>query len=160
MGLRVKKKKIMMILSIRGLEEETIARRVLDQQQNKGLPGMAAETKQICSELGIEDCNQTRLNRKDYKEILDRACRAEDEKLLRAQAEGKSKCDRMMNDKYGKKEYLSSKNINQVRLQHCTRAGLQPFAGNYSHDRRFARTGHLCLCGETREDVELEQDTK
>ena len=33
-----------------------------------------------------------------------------------------------------------------------TRFGLQPFAGNYSNDRRFAKTLWLCLCGEERKE--------
>ena len=33
-----------------------------------------------------------------------------------------------------------------------TRFGMQPFAGNYSHDRRFSRTEWLCQCRESRED--------
>ena len=141
MGLRVKMENVMMILFIRDLDEETLARRTLDYQQSMGWPGLAAEAKQICLELGIEDCNLTRLNKKKYKEILDRACRAEDEKLLRGQAEGKSKCDRMMKDNYDKKQYLSDKNIHHVRLQYRTRAGLQPFAGNYSHHLPGLDTG-------------------
>ena len=33
-----------------------------------------------------------------------------------------------------------------------TRWGMQPFAGNYSHDSRYARSNWLCLCLESRED--------
>ena len=29
---------------------------------------------------------------------------------------------------------------------------MQPFAGNYSKDRRFARSSWLCLCKESREE--------
>ena len=152
MGIRVKKEKILMILFIRGLDDETLARLMLEQQQTMGWPGLAAETKEICAELGLEDCNVTKLSNKDFKENLDEACKREDEKLLRSQAEGKEKCQRIMRDNYGKKEYLLTKNIHQVRQQFRTRTGLQPFAGNYSHDKRFASTGHLCRCGVTRED--------
>ena len=30
--------------------------------------------------------------------------------------------------------------------------GLQPFAGNYLHDKRLKRTGWFCKCEESRED--------
>ena len=42
-----------------------------------------------------------------------------------------------------------------VRQQFRTRFGLLPFAGNYSKDKRFAKTSWLCACGEEREE---EQD--
>ena len=33
-----------------------------------------------------------------------------------------------------------------------TRFGLLPFAGNYSNDKRFAKTRWLCMCQEEREE--------
>ena len=57
-----------------------------------------------------------------------------------------------MKEDYGKKEYISSTNIKTVREQYRTRFGLLPFAGNYSHDRRFASTNWLCRCKQTREE--------
>ena len=33
-----------------------------------------------------------------------------------------------------------------------TRFGLQPFAGNYSNDKRFSRTNWLCRCRMAREE--------
>ena len=33
-----------------------------------------------------------------------------------------------------------------------TRYGMQPFAGNFSHDKRFARSQWLCRCREAREE--------
>jgi hypothetical protein len=152
MGLRVKMEKVMMILFLQELDEETLSHRIMEQQQKMGWPGLVKEAREICEELNIEDCNITRRNKKEYKEILEEVCRYEDEIILRALAEGKEKCTRMMGDKYGKKEYLGNKNIHQVRQQYRTRNGLQPFGGIYSHHKRFAETGHLCRCGEKRED--------
>ena len=45
-----------------------------------------------------------------------------------------------------KKKYLSQKCLGRVRSKFRTRFGLQPFAGNYSHDRHFARSQWLCKC--------------
>ena len=52
-----------------------------------------------------------------------------------------------MKEDYGKKEYLNDKKIEDVRQMFKTRVGLLPFAGNFSHDKRFANTGWLCRCG-------------
>ena len=32
-----------------------------------------------------------------------------------------------------------------------TRVRMQPFAGNYSHDKRFSKSNFLCRCGVSRE---------
>ena len=39
-----------------------------------------------------------------------------------------------------------------MRIQYRSPFGLQKFAGNYSHDRRFASSNWLCKCLESRED--------
>ena len=49
-------------------------------------------------------------------------------------------------------EYLSIKTIHKSRSLYRTRFGLQPFAGNYSHDRKFVKTNLLCKCGTAREE--------
>ena len=37
------------------------------------------------------------------------------------------------------------------REPYATRLSMLPWAGNFGHDRRFARTGWLCRCGESLE---------
>ena len=58
----------------------------------------------------------------------------------------------MKREKYGKKEYLDNQNIINTRNWFKTRYGLQPFAGNFSHDRRFAKSDWLCRCKATKEN--------
>ena len=64
----------------------------------------------------------------------------------------KGKCERIGDEKYGRKEYFKKKNIFNVRQHFRTKYGLQNFAGNYSNDKRFSRTDWLCKCRESRED--------
>ena len=108
------------------------------------------ETTTICETLHIEDCNTTLLEKDQYKKILIAACHKSNEKLLRSMARGK--CERIEVEQYGRKEYFGNKNIYIVRQQFRTRFGLQPFAGNFSNDRRFAHTNWLCKCQEAREE--------
>ena len=70
--------------------------------------------------------------------------------MLRLLAIGK--CERIIGEDYGKKDYISKKNICDVRQQYRTRFGLEKFAGNYSNDRRFASSDWLCRCRESREE--------
>ena len=150
MGLRVKKDKIMMVLHLRSLHEDTLARQIYEEQKTNKWPGLALETLTICQELQIEDCNLTQLDRGLYKKIVIAACHKKNEQNLRGLAKGK--CERLNHEEYGKKDYLHMKNIHEIRQQYRTRFGLQPFAGNYSNDKRFARSGWLCKCQTAREE--------
>jgi hypothetical protein len=150
MSLRVKIEKVMFVLYLRNLENTTVSRRVYEEQKRWCWPGLAEETKLICHYLQIEDCNETQLNKEDYKLILIQASHLRNEENLRLMAQGK--CARILTDTYGKKDYILKKNIHNVRQQFRARYGLQPFAGNYSHDRRFAGSQWLCKCQEEREE--------
>ena len=100
--------------------------------------------------MNIQDCNETVQDRSLYKKVVLEACHRANENYLRSQAHGK--CERMGQEEYGKKQYISLKNISSVRNQFRSRFGLQFFAGNYSHDKRFKKTDWLCKCKKSRED--------
>ena len=70
MSIRVKVEKVMFVMYVRNLENTTLARRVYEEQKLKCWPGLAAETKLICQYLHIEDCNETQINKEDYKQIV------------------------------------------------------------------------------------------
>jgi hypothetical protein len=146
MGLRVWREKLMLALHLKSLEESTLARQIFEEQLDQKWPGLASEVEEICKELDIENVNSTRLEKKVFRKIVTAACHRKNEGRLRKSAEGKVKCRRMMSEEYGKKKYLGQKSLSSVRSQFRTRFGLQPFAGNYSHDRRFARSQWLCKC--------------
>ena len=150
MSLRVKIGKILLVFHIRSLSKETLANKIYLEQTTQNWPGLAAETKQICEELQIEDCNATTQEKDQYKILLIEACHRNNEISLRLLAKGK--CERIEFEQYGRKEYFKMKNIHNVREHFRTRFGLQPFAGNYSHDRRFANSSWLCKCKEAKEE--------
>jgi hypothetical protein len=150
MDIRVKIEKILLVLHIRSLKEDTIAKKMYLEQISENWPGLASETKLICEEWKLEDCNITSLNRDQYKKVLIQAGHIENEKYLRGLAKGK--CERISVEEYGRKPYIQQKNIFSVRQQFRTRFGLQPFAGNFSNDRRFAKTNWLCKCKQAREE--------
>ena len=150
MSLRIWKEKVLLILYIRNLDITTLARKVYDEQKNQKWTGLAEETRNICEKLSIEDCNITQISKANYIKILNQALHDKNEKNLRILATGK--CERFTSEQYGKKEYMSKKNIFEVRTQYRSRFGLLAFAGNYQHDKRFAQSNWLCRCGEARED--------
>ena len=53
-----------------------------------------------------------------------------------------------------KKTYMTENLMSKVRQIFLTRVKLQPFAGNFKADKRFAKTEWLCRCG-----WEIEQES-
>ena len=152
MELRIWVEKLMLALHVRRLGDETLAKKIYKEQKSNEWPGLVKETNEICIKLFVENVHETKLSSKAYRKKVVEACHKLNEERLRKQAEGKEKCERIAGEKYGKKQYMSSTLIHEVRQMYKTRFGMQRFAGNFSHDRHFARTEWLCGCGTTREE--------
>ena len=155
MGLRVAKEKVMMVLHLRQLGEQTLAGSIYREQVARGWPGLAQEVKEICKDLQIEDANKTNQDKHEFKQLVELACLAKNEKILQKLAENKSKCDRIMKEPCGKKSYMSTEKISDVRKYFKTRTRMLPFAANYPGDQRFARTSWLCGCGMREEEEHI-----
>ena len=59
MSFRVQIEKLLLILHIRSMQEDTLAKKIYMEQKKLNLPGLAKETTLICQSLNIEDCNTT-----------------------------------------------------------------------------------------------------
>ena len=73
MSLRIYREKIFLVGHIRKLNNNTLTKQIYGEQKLKKWPGLALETASICSELGIEDCNITQLDKVAYEKILTQA---------------------------------------------------------------------------------------
>ena len=98
----------MMVIHLRSLDETTLARRVYEEQKEKNWPGLAKETKNICLNLNIEDCNITKIGKTKYREYLTQACYILNEERLRSAASD-TKCARIATEHCGKKQYIIQK---------------------------------------------------
>ena len=151
MQFRVYMEKLMIIMHIRSLDEETLANKIYEEQKHNKWPGLYEETRAICEELQIEDCNTTRLGKQQYKVMALAACHRKNEEKLRLMAT-EGKCARIRGEEYGRKEYMKNQTIENTREWFKTRYGLMPFAGNFSHNRRYAPSDWLCRCKTMREE--------
>ena len=146
-ALRVMREKLCLALHIARLGEDTLARRIWEEQKLYGWPGLARETEEISELLGVDRPEVTNMTNKCYRAEVTAACHRENEARLRKLMEGKQKCSRILLDEYGQKDYFCNTTPSQVRKFFATRVSMLPIAGNFSHDRRFMRTGWLCRCG-------------
>ena len=152
MGLQVDREKVMLALHCRRLGEGVLAGQVYREQQVQGWPGLAREAGEICEKLDMESCDVTSLTKGQFRKYVTERCHKKNEERLREQAEGKSKCNRIIKEKYEKKCSVSEKDIEDVRNIYRTRYGLLPFASNYSNSRKYERTNFLRRCKEAREE--------
>ena len=80
------------------------------------------------------------------------ACRKEDEAQHVKQSDNKEKCAYIMKSEYGVQEYVENSSLKEARETFLSRTKLQPFAGNYSKDKRFLKTDWKCRCLLSKED--------
>ena len=97
-----------------------------------------------------EDCNITQIGKIKYREYVSQACHVLNEERLRSQASD-IKCARIATERYGKKEYIQQTNISNTRDQFSARFGLTAFAGNYTHNKKYAKSDWLCRCQQSSE---------
>ena len=74
------------------------------------------------------------------------ACHEKNKENIERESEGKTKCERIVSEKYGRKNYINDEQIHRVRETYKARFGLFSFAGNYKNDKRFSGNGSLCKC--------------
>ena len=128
MRLRIWKEKLMLILHIRSLEGTALANKIYNEQRKEGWPGLAKETKEICEGLNITDVNTTYLTKNEYKLLVDGAIKRKNEEWLRKEAEGKRKCEKIMRETFGKKNYITKNKVGEVRNIFNARVGMSEFA--------------------------------
>ena len=139
-----------MVIHLRSLDVATLARRTYEEQKKQNWPGLAQETAAICEKLNIEDCNITQISKTKYRQYVNVACHALNEKQLREKATA-IKCARIAEESYGRKKYIEENNISDTRECFRARFGLSDFAGNYSHNPKFAKSDWLCQCKQSTE---------
>jgi len=86
------------------------------------------------------------MDSKNYRKLVIKALHKENEKRLRKGAEAKEKCVKIKTENYGKKSYFKDKNIKASRNHYRARFKMQNFAGNFSKDKRFAKSNWMCKC--------------
>ena len=76
-ALRVYREKLCLALHIARLGEDTLARRIWEEQRVYGWPGLAREAEEICQQLGVEPVEDTRMTSKGYRAEVTAACHRE-----------------------------------------------------------------------------------
>ena len=67
-------KVLTLVINLRSLIKSTLARQIYEEQNTNNWPGLAVETRQICEELGLEDCNTVTQDKALSKKTIISAC--------------------------------------------------------------------------------------
>ena len=115
------------------------------------------EASQISRQLVIEDTNTTVMSMCEYRKEVIKACHQYRERQLKSKMRNKEgdimqKYQKINKDFYGRKPFFDKKVPSHVRSHFATRVGMLPVAGNFRHNRWFARIGWLCRSGQEREE--------
>ena len=81
------------MLHLRGLGEESLARRTYEEQKSNKWSGLVGETEETCKKLGIENVHSTSLGAKTYRKLLTKALPKENENRIKQLAKEKNKCE-------------------------------------------------------------------
>ena len=110
----------------------------------------------ICKSLGVPSVASCRLDVKEFRKIVTKACHTENEKRLRKQSEGIGKCQRIQSEAYGKKLYIAKEKLHVARKNFKTRFGMSNFAGNYKNNIKYKKNNWMCFCkNETENEAHL-----
>ena len=114
MKLRIWGEKIKMVLAIKKMSKTFLARQVYDEQVRLQWPGLAREVAEICRAVGIQDVNQSSMNKRD----VDMAIRkVNKEEIVQEMKDKYKKLDDLVATENGVvKEYMQTKNIAESRL--------------------------------------------
>ena len=89
MKLRVWKAKCMLVHHLKGLEDDTLAKMIYEEQRRNNWPGLAAEVSEICADLGIEDTNiTTRSKTGGFQRQFQEHAQGQGHEVREVQAEG------------------------------------------------------------------------
>ena len=89
MELRVWREKTCLILHLRGLEEDSLGRRIWEEQRRFNWPGLAKEATEISRKLVVDDPITTQMTKKQYRTEVTKACHSFQEGQLRTNMKGK-----------------------------------------------------------------------
>ena len=141
---RVEREKLMLVHHLKQMEEGSLARQVYDEQIRNNWPGLAEEARTICARLRLEDVNRTECSKNEFKEMILKAVRREDEVWMRDEMEGKTKTKDLVTGSCLIKDYFSCKSLTKTREIFRIRTNMNDLKGNFKN--RYKNTPGEVSC--------------
>ena len=137
MKYRVWQYKLLLIKRIKGLSLNTLSRQILEEQQANQWPGLSAEVRTICSELGIPDLNSHDMPSSHIKKAI---LEHHDRNMLEEIAKSKKMMKHKSEDFSQVQEYMHGKVLSNCRMAFRIRCEMvNDIKGNFKS--KFKRMG-------------------
>ena len=114
MKFRIYYEKCQLLLQIKRLEKEALARQIYQQAEDNNLPGLGREVRQICEEIQIPDLNKYNIEK---EEIQTAVFEAHYSNMMNQFVHSKKLQDIKNNHFRGLQDYFHDKNLANARLK-------------------------------------------
>ena len=155
MRWRVWELKLLLVLAIRQQEEEVLARQVLEEQVELGLPGLGQEATDICLKLGLPDICRGRPDRvskeKIQEEIFYNHLKHLKEELGALKEKGK---ELFQMDIRKPQEYLASSSLAEARMAFRVQNRMLDIPGDMPGRYLGRETCEACLAWRSEDEQE------
>ena len=119
------------------LGEDTIGRRMYEEQMASKWPGLAQEVEVMCSKLNLPKLDSCWMDAKNFRKLVTSACHKENEKRLRNLSNSIKKCSNIKKEEYGKQSYILKEKLHVARKMFKARYKMTDFANNFKNKRRY-----------------------
>ena len=153
MSNRIIQRKLNLVVHIKNLKEDALAKQVFLEQRNHGWPGLVSEAQDLCKKVNLQDITVEREgeNKQAWKINIRRAVEKINGKELGDEINKVDKYQKltaMKTEEYGQKEYLEEMDINKARLFFRMRTKMIKCCMNQSSDAANRAALWKCLaCG-------------
>lgn len=110
--VRIMREKLRLVVAIRNLSEETLAKQVFREQKDLGLPGLVKEAQDICIKIGIRDITEVDVTKEEMEDALE----TYNVKLTKEEMGEKIKYHEMKNEDIRKPQ----KFLEEMNLEECS----------------------------------------
>ena len=98
--------------------------------------------------IRVENVNDTRCSKNEFKSMVNKALKRENEISLKSAMEGKVKLQNLVTDSCNLKDYFYEKSMTRTREMFRKRTHMNEIKGNFKHDVRNKVEGIACVaCG-------------
>ena len=134
--------KCQLLVRIKCLEEEALAKQIYKQAEENGWPGLGMEVKYICEQIQIQDINKYDIPKKEIQEAIFEA----HYRSMISQFETSKKLKDIRNDNFRQiQEYFKDRNLSNARLKFKIRSKMvDNIPGNFRNRYKYQEEGLNC----------------
>ena len=142
MKFRIWNEKCQLLLQIKCLEEEALARQIYQQAEDNNWPGLGQEVREICQQIQIPDINKYTIEKKQIQTAIFEA----HHKDMMKQFDHSKKLKDIKDDNFrGLQDYFHDKNLTNARMKFKIRTKMvENVPGNFKNRYHYNEIGVNC----------------